>query len=136
MAQPLDTNKVTEGIRVEVSSRYLPGESTPDEDHYVFAYDVRLANEGERQAKLVSRHWTVIDAEGKRHEVRGPGVVGETPVLDPGDLFKYTSFCPLNTRWGTMEGSYHMERNDGEPFDVEIGRFYLVADVPEPSRTV
>jgi ApaG protein len=136
MKKPHGSDRITHGIRVRVTSRFLPRESSPDEDHFFFAYDVRIANEGDRQAKLLSRHWIIINADGERNEVRGPGVVGETPILEPGESFEYTSFCPLNTRWGTMEGSYRMEREDGATFDVDIGRFFLVAHIPEPSQVV
>ena len=121
---------------MQVSAQFLPGESCPEEDHFFFAYQVRIANEGNDTTKLASRHFIIIDSEGERHEVNGPGVVGETPTLGPGKVFEYTSFCPLRTRWGTMEGTYRMERQDGSTFDATIGRFYLVADVPEASHQV
>ena len=76
-------------------------------------------------AQLLTRHWIIIDAEGNQEEVRGPGVVGQTPTLAPGEGFKYTSYCPLPTPWGTMEGSYRMQRPSGEVFDAKIARFYL-----------
>jgi len=131
--RPPGSNRVTDGVRVEVAARFLSRESRPDEEHYFFAYDVRISNGGSFDARVVSRHWIVINANGDRQEVRGPGVVGEKPLLAPGQSFEYTSFCPLDTPWGTMEGSLRLERPDGSRFDVEVGRFYLVADVPAPA---
>jgi ApaG protein len=129
---------LTNGVRVEVVARFLPRESSPDDDHYFFAYDVTITNEGATAVRLVSRHWVIINAQGERHEVRGPGVVGETPLLENGEKFEYTSFCPLDTHWGTMEGTYTMERvrasaEQGEDaeFVANIGRFFLVADSPQ-----
>jgi ApaG protein len=118
---------VTDGIRVQVEPHYMREESDPDERRFVFAYQVMIRNEGSDRVKLVSRKWVVIDADGDRNEVRGPGVVGYTPVLGPGDEFEYVSHCPLETPWGTMEGEYCMQREDGEEFQARIGRFYLVA---------
>jgi len=115
-------------------ARFLSRESRPDEDHFFFAYDVRISNEGSEHVRVVSRHWIVINADGDRQEVRGPGVVGEKPLLPPGGQYEYTSFCPLDTPWGTMEGSFRLERADGRRFDVEIGRFYLVADSASPAH--
>ena len=135
MAQNRRSSKVTNGIRVEVASRYLERESSPEDDHYFFAYDVRISNEGVRPAKLVSRYWLIIDAEGDRQEVEGPGVVGENPVLQPGQSFEYTSFCSLGTHWGTMEGSYRMEGEGADAFEAEIGRFLLVGQVPEAAMS-
>jgi ApaG protein len=93
----------------------------------VFAYKIVLVNEGDAPARLLSRHWVILDADGHREDVEGPGVVGETPRLDPGERFEYMSGCPLPTPWGTMEGSYLFERDDGQTFRVKIGRFFLVA---------
>ena len=93
--------------------------------NHVFRYTIIIANEGDVPAQLVSRHWIIIDANGHREEVKGPGVVGETPRLEPGKSFKYQSFCQLKTSWGTMEGTYQMKRDDGDTFDVNIQRFYL-----------
>jgi ApaG protein len=119
------SDTTTEGIRVRAAASYLPDESDPDERKYVFGYTIVIANVGKAPAQLVSRHWVIIDALGRREEVRGPGVVGQTPRLEPGQAFKYQSFCPLRTVWGTMEGTYQMRRDDGETFDAEVGRFYL-----------
>ena len=119
------SDTVTDGIRVRVAAEYLPDQSDPDRSSYVYAYRVILKNEGDAEAKLVSRHWVIKDAFNECREVRGAGVVGKQPVLKPGDTFEYTSGCPLTTEWGTMEGFYNMERADGQTFDAEIGRFFL-----------
>ena len=132
MPTPEMSEELTEGIRVGASAFYLPQESDPDERRFAFGYTIVIANEGERPARLLSRHWVIIDAEGRREEVRGPGVVGETPRLEPGQAFKYQSMCPLRTPWGTMEGSYTMRRDDGERFEARVGRFYLRLPVDEP----
>ena len=120
------SDTVTDGIRVQAAAQYLPDRSNPDDNQYVFAYRIVITNEGTQGARLKSRHWVIIDANGQREEVRGPGVVGKTPTLGPGGRFEYTSGCPLRTTWGTMEGSYVMEREDGERFEASIGRFLLV----------
>ena len=135
MATPEMSDEVTEGIRVGAAAFYLPQESDPDEDRFAFGYTIVIANEGNQPAQLLRRHWLIIDANGHREEVRGPGVVGETPRLDPGQAFKYQSFCPLKTRWGTMEGSYTFQRDDGTTFEVAIGRFYLRTPAREPAAT-
>lgn len=120
------SDTVTQGIRVIVEPHYLPAQSAPDEGKYAFGYRVTISNIGERRAKLVERHWIIVDGDGERHETGGPGVVGHTPDLAPGETFTYESFCPLPTEWGTMEGSYTMQREDGVRFDAAIGRFFLV----------
>jgi ApaG protein len=117
---------ITRGIKIEVFPEFIPEQSSPEENKYTFAYQVVITNEGESWAKLVSRHWIIIDADGNRDEVEGPGVVGYTPELSPGESFEYTSFCTIDTNWGTMEGSYKMIREDDSTFDAEIKRFYLV----------
>jgi ApaG protein len=124
--QPTTTSTaVTEGIRVTVTSRYLPEQSVPLSHRYVWAYTVRITNEGRSSARLVSRHWIITDACGKVEEVRGPGVVGEQPRLEPGQTFQYTSGCMLTTSRGTMRGTYQMVRDDGSCFDAEIAPFAL-----------
>jgi ApaG protein len=125
MTQSGSSEAVTEGIRVEVYPEFIPEQSIPTENKYVFAYKVVITNESRRRTKLVSRRWVIINSEGDREDVEGPGVVGYTPDLEPGESFEYTSFCPLNTNWGTMEGSFSMVDDNGEPFDVQIARFYL-----------
>jgi ApaG protein len=94
---------------------------------YVFAYKIRISNEGASRAQLLERHWAIVDADGEHHEVRGEGVVGHQPDLAPGQAFEYSSYCPLTTPWGTMEGEYVMEGEDGERFEIGVGRFFLVA---------
>lgn len=133
MPTPEMSEVVTEGIRVGAAALYLPQESDPDEDRYAFGYTIVISNEGDSPAQLLARHWLIIDANGRREDVRGPGVVGETPRLEPGQAFKYQSFCPLHTGWGTMEGSYTMRRDDGQTFDANIGRFYLRLPSREPT---
>jgi ApaG protein len=103
----------------------LQSHSDPSEPRYVFAYNVHIKNRGDDTATLVSRHWIITDASGKYEEVRGPGIVGETPELDPGQEHAYQSFCVLKTPRGTMHGSYQMVRKNGETFDAEIPSFVL-----------
>ncbi|MBM4362713.1 MAG: Co2+/Mg2+ efflux protein ApaG [Deltaproteobacteria bacterium] len=116
---------VTQGIRVTVESRLEAEHSAPAERKWFFSYHVRIANEGDRVAQLVSRHWIITDASGEEREVRGPGVVGEQPVLEPGDAFEYTSGCPLRTPVGSMRGTYRMVAPDGAAFDAVIAPFRL-----------
>jgi ApaG protein len=116
---------VTRGIRVTVRSQYIPERSSPKAGQYAFAYTVRIANEGEATAQLQTRHWIITDGEGKVQEVRGEGVVGEKPVLKPGQAFEYTSWCMLATPHGSMRGTYQMVRDDGEPFEAQIAPFAL-----------
>jgi ApaG protein len=123
---------LTRGFRVSVSPRFEQEHSDATEPRYVFSYRIRIRNESAIRARLVSRRWLISDATGKSHEVRGEGVVGRQPELDPGESYEYGSFCPLPTPWGTMEGSYIMQEckgdgNFGEPFEIEIGRFYLLS---------
>lgn len=133
MPTPVMSEAVTEGIRVGASAFYIPEESNPEERRYVFGYNIVIVNNGDTPAQLISRHWDIIDAIGRSHAVDGPGVVGQTPRLEPGQAFKYQSFCPLKTPWGTMEGSYQMQRDNGETFEVRIARFYLVMPSDSPS---
>lgn len=119
------SDTVTRGIRVQVRSMYVPERSVPQQKHYFFAYHIRISNEGSETAQLLSRHWIITDADGDVQEVRGPGVVGETPVLAPGQSFEYTSFCPLPTNVGTMQGTYAMVTAGGETFDAAIAPFTL-----------
>jgi ApaG protein len=112
---------------VEVTPRYLAAESDVKAGKYVFAYQVTIINEGDHRAKLLKRHWIIVDADGRRREVKGDGVVGATPDLGPGESHEYASFVPLPTPWGTMEGSYLMAREDGQTFDAQVGRFFLVS---------
>ncbi|MBM3263067.1 MAG: Co2+/Mg2+ efflux protein ApaG [candidate division Zixibacteria bacterium] len=125
MARSLGSDTTTQGIRVQVFPRYMPEYSHPGQPQCVFSYRVVLSNEGDRWAKLLARHWIIINADGKRNDVRGPGVIGLQPELPPGYTHEYESFCPIDTEWGTMEGTYQMVREDGDTFDAVIGRFYL-----------
>ena len=125
---------VTRSIRVRVTPQYLEEESSPEKDRFFWAYTVDISNEGGETVQLRSRHWRITDAGGKTEEVRGPGVVGETPVLEPGKSFRYTSGCPLDTPSGMMFGHYQMETDDGELFHVKIPAFSL--DTPNLLRTL
>ncbi|MEW6270666.1 MAG: Co2+/Mg2+ efflux protein ApaG [Thermodesulfobacteriota bacterium] len=116
---------VTEGVRVTVESTYLEEHSSPDENRYAFAYFVTIANEGSPRVQLRRRHWIITDGNGKVEEVEGPGVVGEQPVLDPGDTHRYTSGAVITTPVGTMEGTYEMHDVEGRVFRAKIPRFSL-----------
>lgn len=119
------SDTTTRGIRIQVESTYLSGQSSPRDGHYLFAYHIRIVNIGSETAQLVSRHWIITNAEGEVEVVKGPGVVGETPVLPPGGAFEYTSYCPLKTSVGSMQGSYQMVTAGGEKFDAQIAAFTL-----------
>ena len=112
-------------IRVQVATRFLDEQSHPTQNRFVFSYTVTIRNRGETPAKLLSRHWIITDGNGKVQEVRGDGVVGQQPNLQPGESFEYTSGCVLETPHGTMHGTYQMVRADGERFDAEIAPFLL-----------
>lgn len=118
---------ITDGIRVEVLSRYSAENSRPLQDEWVFQYTVRITNQGAESVQLISRHWIITDALDHTEEVRGAGVVGEQPVLAPGESFKYSSWCPLKTPTGTMRGTYQMVRSNGDEFDIQIAPFALKA---------
>jgi ApaG protein len=119
------SNTITHGIRIIVTPKYEAEHSNPGANKFIFSYHVIIRNEGEEVATLISRHWIIINSLGKVEEVRGAGVVGETPTIYPRDSFEYSSFCPLDTEWGTMEGTYQMQRDDGTIFDAIIERFLL-----------
>lgn len=125
---------VTHGIRIKVEPQYLEDQSSPDDSYFFWAYTIEIANEGNSVVQLKTRHWRITDAHGKTEEVRGPGVVGKTPVLDPGESFTYTSGCPLGTASGIMVGSYQMQLQDGSLIDVAIPAFSL--DSPFAIRSV
>ncbi|MBD8524244.1 Co2+/Mg2+ efflux protein ApaG [Pseudomarimonas arenosa] len=112
-------------IDIQAVSRYLADQSDPDDHRYVFAYTVRLQNRGSQAAQLISRHWVITDGNGKVEEVRGDGVVGKQPVLEPGESFEYSSGAVLETAVGSMHGSYHMQAEDGTAFDAAIPTFTL-----------
>ena len=115
----------TRNIRIEVRSEFLAERSSPREEQYLFQYHVRISNVGAETVQLVSREWIITNADGEVERVKGPGVVGEKPVLQPGGAFEYTSFCPLKTPVGTMQGSYQMITEDGTRFDATISAFTL-----------
>lgn len=112
-------------IAVDVQTRYIDEQSAPDQDRYVFSYTITIRNDGEKPAQLISRHWIITDANNKVQEVRGEGVVGEQPRLQPGEQFRYTSGTMLETPVGSMRGSYQMVAEDGVEFDAEIPAFTL-----------
>jgi ApaG protein len=121
------SDTTTRGIRVQVTSSYLPERSSPRDCQYLFAYHIRISNVGSETAQLVSREWIITSADGEVERVKGPGVVGEQPVLTPGSSFEYTSYCPLKTSVGSMQGSYQMMTADGEKFEARIAPFTLAA---------
>jgi ApaG protein len=112
-------------FRVEVEPQYLPEQSEPAQDLYSFAYTITITNTGEVPAQLISRHWIIVNALGQIEEVKGLGVVGQQPLLKPGEAFQYTSGCRLRTATGSMQGSYFCVAEDGERFEVEIPAFEL-----------
>jgi ApaG protein len=112
-------------IRVDVVTRYLPEQSDPESDRYVFSYAITITNTGSVAAQLISRHWVITDADGKVQEVRGLGVVGNQPLLQPGEKFDYASGSALETPVGTMKGTYQMVAEDGTHFDATIPEFVL-----------
>ncbi|MEE9382611.1 MAG: Co2+/Mg2+ efflux protein ApaG [Nannocystaceae bacterium] len=123
---PVTTSEArTRGIRVCVSARYSPRHSSPQQCRWFFLYTIEISNEGQEPVQLVNRHWVITDATGEVEEIRGPGVVGAQPSLKPGQSFKYTSGCPLETPFGCMHGSYEMVTTDGEHFDAQVASFNL-----------
>jgi ApaG protein len=116
---------VTRSIRVSVVAEYAPNQSRPQQGEWFFLYTITITNEGPVTVQLLSRHWVITNGAGEIQEVRGPGVVGEQPVLDPGESFTYTSGCPLTTPFGKMEGTYQMVTRTREQFDVRIAPFTL-----------
>ena len=115
----------TRGIRIRVRSSYVPERSQPAEGQWFFVYNVQIVNEGAETAQLMSRHWIITNADGHVEEVKGPGVVGKQPILQLGESFEYTSFCPLPTAFGTMQGTYQMVTSGGGSFDATIAPFSL-----------
>ena len=120
-----ESSATTHGIRVDVVSSFAAEQSAPEEGHWFFLYQLTILNRSERTVQLVSREWRITNADGRTEHVRGPGVVGQQPVLRPSEGFQYVSGCPLDTPVGTMAGAYQMVDEDGEPFDVEIAAFAL-----------
>jgi ApaG protein len=125
---------VTRNIQVTVLPEFLPDRSEPEEGRFFWAYTIEIANLSETTVQLKSRHWRITDADGHTEDVRGPGVVGEQPILNPGDCFRYTSGCPLSTPSGIMAGSYRMVADTGESFEVDIPAFSL--DSPHVKRVL
>jgi ApaG protein len=119
------SDTTTRGIRIEVQSMYMPERSVPKDGQYLFEYQVRISNTGSETAQLISREWIITNADGEVERVKGPGVVGEQPVLSPGGSFEYRSFCPLKTPVGSMHGSYQMITAQGDRFDAIISPFTL-----------
>ena len=122
----------THDIVVRVRPSYLAGQSDPEGGRWVWAYHVEIENQGSATVQLLARRWHIVDGLGRVEEVRGPGVVGEQPVIAPGQSYSYASGCPLGTPSGSMSGAYHMADQDGGTFEVEIPAFSL--DVPDPGR--
>ena len=117
--------ETTRNIRVVVEPSFLDDQSEPSEDRYLWAYRVTIENRGHEPVQLLSRFWRIVDSRGRTREVRGPGVVGEQPVIEPGESFEYTSGAPLETPSGFMSGSYRMRGSDGEAFEIGIPMFAL-----------
>ncbi len=126
MSSVTSSEAVTRNIRVRVQSQYAPAQSQPLKEQWFFHYTIEITNEGTETVQLLSRHWIIIDANGHTEEVRGPGVVGQQPILSPGESFEYTSGCPLPTSSGTMHGTYQMTTEGGERFDIAIAPFVLI----------
>ncbi len=124
-----NSDTTTEGIRVQAAAQLVPDQSDPERGIHFYAYRIRISNEGGQPVQLMRRRWVVLDADNNRQVISGDGVVGAQPDLSPGQTFEYMSACHLTTEWGTMEGTYTFEREDGENFDAEIGRFFLVPTV-------
>ncbi len=119
------SDTTTRGIRIQVTTSYFKERSSPEKGLYLFTYKIRITNTGDETAQLISRTWIITDSEGRVEEVKGPGVVGEQPVLAPGESFEYRSYCPLRTPVGTMQGSYQMVDEHDRKFDAEIDAFTL-----------
>ena len=124
----------TQQIQVTVEPSFLEAESAPDDGRYFWAYTIEISNLGDAVVQLRSRHWRITDANGRTEEVRGPGVVGEQPVLKPGESFTYTSGCPLTTSSGIMVGTYQMQNENGDLFSIDIPAFSL--DLPDQQKTI
>jgi ApaG protein len=119
--------KVTEGIKISVETSFQPGYSNADQNHYVFSYDITIENNSEYTIQLLRRHWFIFDSIGEYKEVEGEGVIGQQPILEPGQNHRYVSGCNLKSNIGKMSGTYLMERQiDGQRFEVQIPEFHLV----------
>jgi ApaG protein len=120
---PIDADKYN--ISIDVAVKYIEEQSAAEENRYVFSYTINILNKGSETAQLISRHWIITNSEGKTQEVKGPGVVGEHPFLNPGEDYTYTSGTIIDTPVGSMQGSYQMKAGDGQMFDAEIPPFTL-----------
>ncbi|MDX1685220.1 MAG: Co2+/Mg2+ efflux protein ApaG [Saprospiraceae bacterium] len=119
--------KTTNGIKISVETKFLIGESNPEKGRFCYAYRITIMNERNTEVQLLSRHWKIKDSDGTTREVKGEGVVGQKPVLSPGESHQYVSWCPLNTSLGTMSGTYKMhDRISDEFFDAEVPTFPLI----------
>ncbi len=134
MASSSEYEAITHGVAVRVRPLFLAEQSEPDEGRWVWAYHIQIENRREDAVQLLARHWTITDALGRVEEVRGPGVIGEQPVIEPGQVHAYASGCPLGTASGSMVGSYMMQDADGQPFEIRIPAFSL--DVPGARRVL
>ena len=119
------SHTTTRGVRVQVDARYHPDHAAPLARYWFFSYTVTISNVSDERLQLLNRHWIITDATGHVEHVRGPGVVGQQPALEPGQSFEYTSACPLATSMGSMHGTYEMVRENGERFEAEIAPFTL-----------
>ena len=118
---------ITKGIKITVQPKYQPEQSQPEEDKYIFSYEILIENKSEFTVQLMRRHWYIFDSVGAKREVEGPGVVGEQPVLAPGEKFKYKSWCPLLSQMGSMKGNFLMVRKDNnERFNVIVPQFQMI----------
>lgn len=124
------SDRLTRGVRISVRPAYEPAQSDPESRQWIFSYHITIRNEGDAPVRLMTRRWNITDSHGQHEHVAGPGVVGKSPRIEPGASFEYSSFCPLRTHWGTMEGAYTFRTGDGEDFDAQIARFILVGPAP------
>ncbi len=124
-AKSLSSETTTNGIRVRAEPDFVDSHSDAEKGRFVFSYKVQMTNEGSDPIRLNSRRWHIVDADGTRNEVIGPGVVGKFPNLAPGETFEYSSYCILPTPWGTMEGHFIFDREDGSTVEAQVARFYL-----------
>ena len=114
-------------IIVEANSEYIPDQSNPVEEKYFFSYNIKITNNSNQSAKLLSRYWHITDGLGNSEDIHGPGVVGKTPKIKPGESFSYTSYCPIKTPIGSMEGSFRMVNEEKDEFEVKVKKFKLLA---------
>lgn len=124
----MDTKELLNNIKVSAKPQYRTEESQPEQNQFVFSYEITIENHSTLIIKLLRRKWTIINSENEIHEVDGEGVVGLQPEIAPDQRFVYSSWCPLNTSWGTMEGYYTMIDQNGEQFEIQIPRFYLTME--------